>query len=83
LGLLALNIEIVGEVDRAARPTKAEASINLGATSMPSWITTTEVPDESNQLKEAKEHLDRAVELTQMSGRFGTNAQSEFEHEVL
>jgi len=40
---LALNIEIVGEVDRGGRglPKGRGRQSTLGATSMPSWITTT------------------------------------------
>jgi len=63
---LALNIEIVGEVDRAGEAYRKAEAVNRRGRHFDAFLDYNygRFLMKSNQLKEAKEHLDRAVELT-------------------
>jgi len=63
---LALNIEIVGEVDRAGEAYRKAEAVNQRGRHFDAFLDYNygRFLMKDNQLKEAKEHLDRAVELT-------------------
>ena len=63
---LALNIEIVGEVDRAREAYRKAEAVNQRGRHFDAFLDYNygRFLMKGNQLKEAKEHLDRAVELT-------------------
>jgi tetratricopeptide (TPR) repeat protein len=63
---LALNIEIVGEVDRAGEAYRKAEAVNQRGRHFDAFLDYNygRFLMKGNQLKEAKEHLDRAVELT-------------------
>ena len=63
---LALNIEIVGEVDRAGEAYRKAEAVNQRGHHFDAFLDYNygRFLMKGNQLKEAKEHLDRAVELT-------------------
>jgi len=73
---LALNMEILGEVDSAGKAYRNALAVNQRGRRFDAFLDYNygRFLMKGNQLKEAKEHLDRAVELPQTSGRFGTNA---------
>src|SRR5258708_8422316 len=63
---LALNIEIVGEVDRAGEAYRKAEAVNQRGRHFDAFLDYNygRFLMKGNQLKEAKEHLDRAVQLT-------------------